>query len=676
MAHGALALLTRGLLLGLVCSATSSLAQEPTEDEPVWLDEVEVKARPKTSDSVTQEEMQRDDAKDLWEAVQHVPGVLQSGGGPRNASNFSVRGFGADSVPILVDGIVLASPFRGEGDAGRILTGDLERVTIQKGYSSMLLGANTLGGAVVMSIAKPERPFELRLQPAVELDSVGKYAASSFVGSAGTKQEHLYSRLVYQVRAVDHYRLPDSFEPSPLNPQERGDRLWSGSSDRKLTALAGFTPTPNLDLWMTYVYQDADKGLSPPDVGTRDYQIWDWPLWRRHSLSLHGTWASGHLSVKGLAYFDKYDDELVEYFSLAAYKLGVHYPPSAYDEYSTGGHVEVDWTLGAHDELQAGLTWKQESHEGLSGGAPLIRVNEATWSFGAEYTSTALRSLTLVAGLGFDALIPNRYLADADELAKALGASYYVVRSENKFLRKWQVAATWRMARGHDLRLSYARKNHFPTMAQRYSTRFGDVLPNPGLGPEIANHLELGYRGALGKGLRLATSVYYSVLTDKIVNIEVPDPENPSAPVDYARNLDQVTFYGVEATVEARPFHPVTIGAAASVQRYALNKSHGTDVKVMPYYPEVTASAFASIRPFTAVTLIPRVEYLDARYADSAGLERLGAYWLASLKASFEINEHLDLSALVNNIFDRYYEIQRRSPMPGRSFGLSCVLQN
>jgi iron complex outermembrane recepter protein len=303
-------------------------------------------------------------------------------------------------------------------------------------------------------------------------------------------------------------------------------------------------------------------------------------------------------------------------------------------------------------------------------------VNEDTWSLGAEYTSTALHPITVVAGLGFDALIPNHYWADSDELAKALGARYYAVRSGNRFLRKWQLAATWEMARGQELRLSYARKNHFPTMAQRYSTRFGDVLPNPGLGAEIANHLELGYRGALGSVLRLATSIYYSLLTDKIVNIELPDPQNPSAPVDYARNLDRVSFYGVETTVEAHPVGPLTIGAAASVQRYALNRSYGRDVKVMPYYPEVTANAFATIRPFTAVTLIPRFEYLGARYADSAGLEKLGAYWLAALKASVELGPHLSLAASVTNPFDRYYEIQKRSPMAGRSFGLSCVIEN
>jgi len=117
---------------------------------------------------VTQEDMERDNAHDLWEAVRYTPGVILSGGGQRNDSSFTVRGFGADSVPIFVDGVIIANPYRGEGDAARILTGDLESVTIQKGYSSMLLGANTLGGAILMKTAKPTKELEARLDTTME----------------------------------------------------------------------------------------------------------------------------------------------------------------------------------------------------------------------------------------------------------------------------------------------------------------------------------------------------------------------------------------------------------------------------------------------------------------------------------------------------------------------------
>jgi hypothetical protein len=142
--------------------------------------------------------MYRDGSNDLWEAVRSTPGIVLSGGGRRNDSNFSVRGFGMDSVPVYVDGIPLANPYRGEGDSARIL-----------------------------------------------------------------------------YRDTDYFRLPASFEASPNNPQQSGDRLWSDSKDFKLTLIAGTAPLAGLDVWLAYVYQDADKGVSPPDEVTRDYAIWD-----------------------------------------------------------------------------------------------------------------------------------------------------------------------------------------------------------------------------------------------------------------------------------------------------------------------------------------------------------------------------------------------------------------
>jgi iron complex outermembrane receptor protein len=39
----------------------------------------------------------------------------------------------------------------------------------------------------------------------------------------------------------------------------------------------GATPIPDLDVWVTYVYQNADKGSSPPDAGAATYSIWHWP---------------------------------------------------------------------------------------------------------------------------------------------------------------------------------------------------------------------------------------------------------------------------------------------------------------------------------------------------------------------------------------------------------------
>jgi iron complex outermembrane receptor protein len=208
--------------------AAAGVAQEALV---IRLPEAAVQADRETPEIVTQEEMERYGAQDLLEAVRQVPGVLLSGGGRRNDSNFTVRGFGSASVPILVDDIVVANTYRGEGDAARTLTGDLESIEIQKGYSSALLGANTLGGAVLLRTAKPRDKLELSLKSSVDFDAVGGFNGTTQVLSAGGRGERFYGKAVFQYRGIDHYRLSADFEPTWGNPQEAGNRLWSDSTD-------------------------------------------------------------------------------------------------------------------------------------------------------------------------------------------------------------------------------------------------------------------------------------------------------------------------------------------------------------------------------------------------------------------------------------------------------------
>jgi iron complex outermembrane receptor protein len=645
------------------------------EDDTIVLEEIEVSAQKETGEHITQERMEREGAENLWEAVRYTPGVILSGGGRRGDSNFTVRGFGADSVPIYVDGILMANPYRGEGDAARFLTGDLESITIHKGYSSTLLGANTLGGAVVMRTAKPKKPVEVSLKSSLELDSEGSYAANTQVLNFGGKHDLFYLRTVYQYRDTDHFRLPDSFEPTANNPQEKGDRIWSDSIDRKYTLMAGLTPVDELDISFTYISQNADKGLSPPDTETRDYQIWEWTRWERESYSFNASYENNVLDFDLLAYYDKYDNSMLEYYNMASYLYGIHYPSSDYDEYSAGGRILGNWRINSRHRLQGSFTFKREDHKGLRGDDLEIHVNEDTLSAGTEYAAALFKPLTLVGGIGYDTLIPNEYWGKTNTFAKLINSGYYLVKTKTMRLYTWQLGIFYEPFEDHELHLTYARKNHFPNMSQRYSTRFGTVLPNPNLGPEIANHIELGYKGVVNR-VSLSAAIYYSVITGKIVNIELPNPDNSNVAVDYARNLDETAFYGAEISAEFYYNDFIGGGLAGSINRYSINRTHAKDdrlagVKYITYYPEYTGNAYLLIEPAESFTIIPRVEYLSSRYADTAGGNILPEYFLAHIKAELKIGEHFTVSAGAENIFDRLYEIREYSPMAGRSYNLT-----
>jgi iron complex outermembrane receptor protein len=253
------------------------------------------------------------------------------------------------------------------------------------------------------------------------------------------------------------------------------------------------------------------------------------------------------------------------------------------------------------------------------------------------------------------------------------------------FLYTWQAGIFYQLPWGNpenrdqELRLTYARKNHFPTMSQRYSTRFGLSLPNPHLGPEKANHFELGYRGSwrgtdAGFGFSLNTALYYSSMTGKIVTIQLPNPPYPRASVDYYRNLDQTSFWGFELAPEFTLKEWLNIGLAFSLNNYHIGRSQD-GVKFLSYYPRITCTGYAVITPAAFLSIIPRLEYIGSRYADTGGTLTLEGYVLANLKVGADLGKYVSVSLGVENIFDEYYEIRYYSPQSGRSYNLTLTVR-
>jgi iron complex outermembrane receptor protein len=140
--------------------------------------------------------------------------------------------------------------------------------------------------------------------------------------------------------------------------------------------------------------------------------------------------------------------------------------------------------------------------------------------------------------------------------------------------------------------------------------------------------------------------------------------------LDYAKNLDRSAFYGFELAPELYVNPSVSGGLSFSLNRYYIYHSENS-VNAISYYPMITANAYAVARFFGLVSVIPRLEYLHWRYANTEATAALPSYFLAHLKASADIGKHLSLSAGVENIFDTLYEIKQYFPMARRSFTVS-----
>ena len=134
----------------------------------------------------------------------------------------------------------------------------------------------------------------------------------------------------------------------------------------KFTILAGWTPLDNLDLSLTWTYQDSDKGFSPPSVNGRDYEIWEWPYYKRQGLTFSGEWRPADFTFKTSAYFQKFDNRLLDYVNWPSYEAGIPSQPSDYDDFTAGFHLEAGWEVNSWNMLQAAVNFRQDDHRGLT----------------------------------------------------------------------------------------------------------------------------------------------------------------------------------------------------------------------------------------------------------------------------------------------------------------------
>lgn len=111
-----------------------------------------------------------------------------------------------------------------------------------------------------------------------------------------------------------------------------------------------------------------------------------------------------------------------------------------------------------------------------------------------------------------------------------------------------QISAAWAVSGQTRLFASLARKTRFPTLKDRYSFRLGAAVPNPGLAPENAWNVEVGYEGWLTQHLQGRTALFHSRLSDVIVLVDnaVRD-EATNRLLAQQQNAGKAVFYGAEA---------------------------------------------------------------------------------------------------------------------------------
>jgi iron complex outermembrane receptor protein len=513
----------------------------------------EVTAKREIVNEVTQEQMEERGSTTLMEAIRWIPGVTTSGGHPGYGNNgISLRGvgggeIGAEFTTIIVDGV----PMSGGGFSGQdridydaILTGGLESLRLYKGYSSVLWGPNNITGIINLRTAKPKKSFELALKTGFDFDG-GGFAGTTDSISTGTRLGMFYAKGGFNIKYVDHWRLPESFEPlpngDPLNggdPQRSGNRMWSDYTSWGANAMVGATPLDTLDVWATYNFSTKYKGWNygrtvsgfsntayynptgptqPPIVQLITYA---YPYNNRHSAGLNAEWTPGALNVGFHANFDTFDKQKnTPYWENTDRSESNKWVSGggridriwailddSYSVTDTTGHelgIKLDggYKINDWNKIDTSLQFKQSTYEEYMGSG-LREKPEHTGTYktksyadniyfaGVEYTINPIKRFTTVAGIGLDMLHPQKLDRWGSPLPTYNNAvpDHALLKSDvSPFnaMPQWTVGLFYDFTEQHTFHLTYAKKNRFPSFMERVSAEGND--PDPSRASEPVN---------------------------------------------------------------------------------------------------------------------------------------------------------------------------------------------
>ncbi len=640
----------------------TSLVVQAADSDVFTLGRVEIVAKQQPVNTAMEEVVDNEivvkhNLKNMVEAAQLVPGVTLDHTGNRNEFNVMVRGFDSKQVPLFIDGIPVYIPYDGNVDLARFTTADISELRVAKGFSSVLYGANTLGGAINIVSKRPVKSWEGTL--AAEFITGESSDTSGYETSfnIGTNQGNWYMQMGGSYFDRDAFSISDNFAFNEIQPDKTREN--AEQKDQKISFKMGFTPNETDEYVIGFSDQRAEKE-TPLYAGTDEDEYpryWTWPNYDKQSIYFFSNTAVGKGYVKSRVYYDTFDNSLYAYknetFSSTRFQ-------SIYEDYTYGATVEVGYPIVEKNMLRMALTFKDDVHEENDLGEPQSTYEDRTISLGIEDTYEFSDQISVVAGISYD----QRESVEATEYDEDTG--FTSLPTETTHALNPQIGLFHSYKNGDQVRATVSRKTRFANIKDRYSSKLGYTLPNPDLKAEKATHYEIGYTTLLNDKVRLDTAIFQSDIDDAMEYIEVEDSDGSL--IEQKVNIAEVQNRGVELAVAAMMSDTLELGGSYSY----LRRKNKSAVEV-----EIAASPKHKIYTYANWDFAPQWELIaSARYESSriSRVHKRGAilesdsFTVANVKVGYKVMKDLNIELGARNITDEDYEYDEGYPQPGRTW--------
>lgn len=650
------------ITLFLALLTTSIYAQDKTTDSiskkgVFELGEVLIlNKKTDTLNQITQKTMESQNKMDVSRALNLLPGVALTTSGARNESMVSVRGFDLRQVPVYMDGIPVYVPYDGYVDLARFTTSDLATIDVSKGFSSIVYGPNSLGGAINLVSRKPTKKFEF--DGALGLIDTDGQKSNINIGSNLGK---FYVQGGFSYLDRKSYQMSKDFVP--MKNEDGGARDNSYRTDQKASVKIGWTPSKNSEYALGYINQQGEKGnpvyagSDPQNSLLAKPRYWQWPTWDKESIYfISNTKLNDKNSFKTRLYYDKFENLLISYDDATYTKISKPYAfKSFYDDYTYGGNLEFETKFIPKNDLKFAVQFKEDVHREHNEGEPVRRFDDQTITIGVEDVFKVTEKFTVIPGVSYNSR-ENKKAEDYNSTTKVI--SDYPDAGKSDAINA-QIGLFYQLTEAQKLGATVSRRTRFATIKDRYSYSMGTAIPNPDLKPETALNYEVNYNVQFFKKLNFQTALFYSSLTDAILSVSNVQPGKSQK-----QNFGEAEYKGIEAQLSYSPIQKLNISANYTyLERKNITNTeiHFTDV------PNTKVIGTVEYSPLKVLKLIGQTELNSSRYSTSYGT-KTPQYTLLNGYISNKVLSHFSIDAGLNNIFDRNYSLSEGYPEEGRNF--------
>ena len=552
------------------------------------------------------------------ELLAQTPGIaFARNGGRGTVTSLFIRGAESGQSVVLYDGVRLNDPSNTDGGASLadVGTAGVERIEVLRGAQSTLYGSQAIGGVINILTKMPTTRFEGDAQ--LEAGERNSYLARGSVGGRS------------------------------------GELVWRAG--------AGYTTTDGVSAYAPGTERDGYDNVSLN--GRLDYA----PA-PGIALDLRGYFTSGNAEFDdfdGDAPFESEADTWIGYAGIRFTLFDALANRIAY----TRTHIERTNFDRADTPPQFPVTFRATgSTDRLEYQGTLDLADRWLAVFGLDYAENELGTVS------FSTFDPDPVpVRGADDTLGVYGQVQVTpfdgvtltggVRQEEHSTfggsTVGSASAAWSLFDGGTiLRASWAEGFKAPSLYQLYS-EYG----NSGLAPEKAESWDAGIEQRLFDAVTLS-AVYFGRTSTNLIDFafcssEASDPLCADGRFGYYENVGRFEAEGIE------------LGAALELGRLfvsanynwldAVNASPGSfnQGNRLARRPEHSFNGNTSyVWPFGLTTGIT-LRIVGASFSDAANTQRLGGYELVDLRASYPLNEMVELYGRVENLFDETYETIR-----------------